>query len=264
MRAAVYRWIERVTGPFAADMTITVSEYDRQLALKAGILSQDKMVTVHNGMPDVPPSLRARPDGAPVRLVMVARFGPQKDHPTLLRALADLRDVPWDLDLIGEGPLMAQTRDLAASLGIAERVRFLGQRMDVDRLLAAAHISVLATNWEGFPLSILEAMRAGLPMVASDVGGVSESVRDGATGYLVPPGHVGALRDRLRSLLTDSGLRARMGAAGREVYEREFTLDRSVSRTLEVYRKVLKRDAAGVTTDVTPEHAGSSSGVAGN
>jgi glycosyltransferase involved in cell wall biosynthesis len=263
MRATVYRWIERVTGPFAADMTITVSEYDRQLALKAGILSQDQLVTVHNGMPDVPPSLRARPDGAPVRLVMVARFGAQKDHPTLLRALADLRDVPWDLDLIGEGPLMAQTRDLAASLGIAERVRFLGQRIDVDRLLAAAHISVLATNWEGFPLSILEAMRAGLPMIATDVGGVSESVRDGETGYLVPPAQVGPLRDRLRTLLNDSGLRARMGAAGRQLYEREFTLDRSVSRTLDVYSRVLKRELGGVTSDVEREPAGSGWGAAG-
>jgi len=262
IRAAVYRWIERVTGPFAADMTITVSEYDRQLALKAGILSHDKLVTVHNGIPDVPPSLRATPEGAPVRLVMVARFGAQKDHPTLLRALAELRNLPWSLDLIGEGPLMEQTQTLAATLGIAERVRFLGQRMDVDQLLAAAHISVLATNWEGFPLTILEAMRAGLPMVATDVGGVSESVHDGETGYLVPPSHVGALRDRLRALLVDGGLRAKMGTAGREVYEREFTLERCVSRTLEVYGAVLNREVRRLTAEVGSEPAGSSSGAA--
>ena len=263
VRAAVYRWIERITGPFAADVTITVSEYDRQLALRAGILSPDRMVTVHNGMPDVPPSLRANPADGPPRLVMVARFGAQKDHPTLLRALAELRDVPWELDLIGEGPRMAETRELAASLGIAERVRFLGQRMDVEQLLAASHLNVLATNWEGFPLCILEAMRAGLPMVATDVGGVRESVRDGETGYLVPQGDVGTLRDRLRTLLTDGGLRARMGTSGREVYEREFTLDRSVTRTLEVYGRVLKRQLGGMTRDIAPEPAGSGSGAAG-
>jgi glycosyltransferase involved in cell wall biosynthesis len=259
LRAAVYRWIERLTGPFGADMTITVSEYDRQLALKAGILSADRMVTVHNGMPDIPPSLRATPEGAPVRLVMVARFGAQKDHPTLFRALAELRDLPWELDLVGEGPLTTQAQALAASLGIGERVRFLGQRMDVDRILAKAHVSLLATNWEGFPLSILEAMRAGLPVVASDVGGVSESVRDGRTGYLVPAGQVLPLRDRIRALLTDDRLRARMGAEGRAAYEREFTLDHTVGQTLEVYGAVLKREAGRLSHAPPSPHAGSSS-----
>jgi glycosyltransferase involved in cell wall biosynthesis len=254
LRAAVYRGIERLTSPFSAGTTITVSEYDRQLALQAGVLPEGRMVTVHNGMPDIAPSLRAEPARTPVRLVMVARFGPQKDHPTLLRALAELRDLRWELNLVGEGPLTAQTQALAASLGIAERVHFLGQRLDVDRILAASEISLLVTNWEGFPLSILEAMRAGLPVVASAVGGVGESVRDGQTGYLVPRGQVAPLRDRIRALLTDGQLRARMGSEGRAVYEREFTLDHTVSKTLAVYGAVLERElqAAGRTRRTSP------------
>jgi glycosyltransferase involved in cell wall biosynthesis len=241
-RAAVYRWIERLTGLFSADMTITVSEYDRQLAIRAGVLPAERMVTVHNGMPDVAVSSRAFPGQNPVRLVMVARFGPQKDHPTLLRALAQLQDLPWEVDLVGEGPLTTKTQALAASLGIERRVHFLGQRMDVERILAEAQVSLLVTNWEGFPLAILEAMRAGLPVLASAVGGVGESVRDGQTGFLVPPGEVGPLRDRLRALLTDASLRASMGAEGRAVYEREFTLDHTVTKTLAVYGAVLKRE----------------------
>jgi glycosyltransferase involved in cell wall biosynthesis len=170
---------------------------------------------------------------------MVARYGPQKDHPTLLRALASLRQHPWELDLIGDGPLMEQTETLARELGLDGRVHFLGQRNDVDQRLAAAQMALLITNWEGFPLSILEAMRAGLPVVASDVGGVGESVRDGESGYLVPRADVTQLRDRIERLLTDPGLRARLGASGRERFVRDFTLDVSVARTLAVYRDAL-------------------------
>lgn len=235
--AMMYRQIERLAGPLSSKI-ITVSEYDRQLALQAGIVREEKLVTVYNGMADVGPQLRARPGQSPVRLVMVARFGAQKDHPTLLRALAGLLDQPWEIDLIGDGELMAQTQALAGELGLANRINFLGQRRDVDELLARAQLSILATNWEGFPLSILEAMRAGLPVVATEVAGIGESVEDGETGYLVPRGDVEVLQDRIRRLLTDAALRSRMGGSGRTRFEQHFTLPRFVQNTLAVYQEV--------------------------
>jgi glycosyltransferase involved in cell wall biosynthesis len=238
LHAAVYRQVERLVGPLATKI-ITVSEFDRRLGLAARIAGEDRMVTVHNGMPDVPKGLRAEPDRAPVRLVMVARFGAQKDHPTLFRALAKIRSHDWELDLIGDGPLRGEMESLAAGLDLGGRVRFLGQRTDVDQILANAQISLLVTNWEGFPLSILESMRAGLPVVASSVGGIGESVRDEENGYLVPRGDVELLRDRIERLLTSPGLRARMGTNGRTRFEQDFTLDHSVNRTLAVYRDVL-------------------------
>lgn len=238
LHAAVYRQAERLVGPLASRI-ITVSEYDRRLGLAARIAGEEHMVTVHNGMPDVPGTRRADPGRSPVRMVMVARFGAQKDHPTLFRALAQLRAHAWELDLIGDGPLAGEMKALATALELGGRVRFLGQRTDVDQLLSEAQISLLATNWEGFPLSILESMRAGLPVVASSVGGISESVRDEETGYLVPRGDVARLRDRIERLVTDPGLRVRMGAGGRTRYEREFTLEHSVNRTLDVYRDVV-------------------------
>lgn len=250
-----YRQIERLMGPLTS-MIIAVSEFDRRLALQAGIVGEDRVVTVHNGMPDVAAHLRANPGRVPARLVMIARLGAQKDHPLLLRALAGLQDLPWELDLIGEGPLMGQMKTLAAELGIGSRVRFLGQRMDVDRLVSEAQISVLTSNWEGFPLSILESMRAGLPVVASAVGGVDEAVADGHTGYLIPRGDATVLRDRLARLLSDPALRARMGAEGRARYEEEYTLDRTVHRTLGVYRQVLAahgaQDTSGARTESVP------------
>ncbi|HEX6103971.1 MAG TPA: glycosyltransferase family 4 protein [Gemmatimonadales bacterium] len=243
VQATLYRQIERLAGPLATRI-ITVSEFDRQLAIQARITTADRIVTVYNGMPDIAPLLRAEPGRAPPRLVMVARFGAQKDHPTLFQALQGLRQHPWELDLVGEGPLMVEMQALAGSLGIADRVHFLGQRMDVERILANAQIGLLITNWEGFPLSVLEAMRAGLPVVASSVAGLVESVRDGETGYLVPRGDVAAVRSRLERLLVDPGLRMRMGAGGRACYEGNFTLERFVARTFEVYRTIVAESPA--------------------
>jgi len=237
-QAAVYRQIERLAGPLSSKI-ITVSEFDRRLALDARIAAAERVVTVHNGIPDVTPALRADPGRTPARLVMVARFEAQKDHPTLLRALAGLQQHSWQLDLIGNGPLMSEMESLASTLGIGARVRFLGQRMDVDQILAQAQVSLLVSNWEGFPLSILEAMRAGLPVVASSVGGIEESVRDGETGFLVPRGGVELLQERLARLLTDPELRVRLGAHGRAHYEQHFTLSHSVAKTLAVYEDVL-------------------------
>jgi len=237
-RAAVYRRLERMVGPLASRL-ITVSEFDRRLALDARIASPDRIVTVHNGMPDVSSDLRADPSRSPPRIVMVARFEPQKDHVTLIQALGGLTAQPWELDLIGEGPGMPATRAVATSLGIADRIRFLGQRMDVQRLLAEAQIAALITNWEGLPLSILEAMRAGLPVVASDVGGIAETIRQDETGFLVARGAVEQVRERIGRLLSEPGLRNRLGAAGRSLYERQFTLEHCVTRTLDVYQSVL-------------------------
>lgn len=251
LQAVVYRQIERCAGPLTSKL-ITVSECDRRLALESRVISEDRVVTVHNGIPDIGPQFRADPGGTPPRLVMVARFAPQKDHRTLLRALAELRDHAWELDLIGDGPLMAEMESLAATLRLGGRVHFLGQRMDVDQILARAQISLLVTNWEGLPLSILEAMRAGLPVVASSVGGIAESVSDGETGYLVPRGNVDLLRDRIGRLLTDPALRLAFGGLGRTRYEQDFTLSHFVTETLAVYRDVLATFKSPNSTSESP------------
>lgn len=235
--AARYRWIERLAAPLASRI-ITVSDFDRQLALARGVAPSRKVVTVHNGMPDVGPEFRADPARSPARLAMVARFEPQKDHTTLLHALAGLRHEPWHLDLIGDGPLLSEAQALTRHLGLVDRIQFWGQRMDVEARLAQAQVALLITNWEGFPRSILEAMRAGLPVVSSAVGGIAESVRNGETGFTVPQGDVESLRQRLKELLDDPGLRLRMGRSGRELYERNFTLTHTVERTLAIYAEV--------------------------
>jgi glycosyltransferase involved in cell wall biosynthesis len=247
-QAMMYGWFERLAAPLALKI-ITVSDFDRELAIARRVAPSDKLVTIHNGMPDIAPSLRADPSRTPVRLVMIARFEPQKDHATLLHALAGLKQEPWQLDLIGDGPLMPQARELSRQLGLDDRIQFWGQRMDVAARLAEAQVALLITKWEGFPRSILEAMRAGLPVIASSVGGVAESVRHGETGLTVAREDVGGLQERLLQLLSDPELRCRMGRRARERYEHEFMLSRTVSRTLAVYQEIL---SPGATPAIRP------------
>ena len=118
-------------------------------------------------------------------------------------------------------------------------MEFRGRSNDVGGILAESQVFTLISNWEGFPRSILEAMRAGLPVVASDVGGVSESVEEGRTGWLVPRGDERILADRLRKIVDSPGERAALGQQGRHRFVEEFEFRRMAERTLEVYAEVL-------------------------
>lgn len=230
-----YRLVESAAAR-AASRVIAVSESEFTAAKSLGVIAAEKMTVVHNGLPDLSPPLTAAPAVDPPALAMVARFAEPKDHLTLLRSLGGLRDQPWSLALIGDGPGRSEAEKLARGLGIADRVEFKGVREDVPAILASSQVFVLSSKREGFPLSVLEAMRAGLPVAASRVGGVGEAVEDGKTGFLFPPGDVGALRDSLGSLLKDPSLRESMGRAGRKRFLDHFTLDKMVEKTMEVYR----------------------------
>jgi glycosyltransferase involved in cell wall biosynthesis len=144
---------------------------------------------VHNGVLDIAPALQAQPDRAPVRICSVARLERPKDHATLLAAMATLTGTPWTLDLVGDGPLESRV----ARAGRDTRHRRIAYGSSATcrtpaATLAAAHLFVLASWSEAFPRSILEAMRAGLPIVTSDVGGVGEAVTQRGNGLRVPPG----------------------------------------------------------------------------
>lgn len=237
-RAGMYMRAERLAARWCSRI-VAVSEQERQLALRCRVGRADQIVTIHNGMPDVAMPQRSNPEVAPPRLLMVARFEDQKDHATLLAALAGLRDLEWTLDLVGDGPNLPAVRVRSAALGLAERVRFLGYRKDIPEVMGSSQLFLLITNWEGFPRSILEAMRAGLPVVASDVGGNREAVQHQVTGFLVPKGSDTTLRDRLAELISNPGLRMAMGAAGRGFYENNFTFEQMANRTFALYREVL-------------------------
>lgn len=239
---ALFTVAERLASRWASAI-ICVCENEKRLALHGKVAPAEKLHVVHNGVRDIPAELRADPAQHPVRISSVARFESPKDHVTLLRALATLREQPWQLDLIGDGPLEPQIRDLGSALGLASRIRFAGYHPDPGRALAGAQLFVLASRSEGFPRSVLEAMRAGLPVIASDVGGVSEAVRNGITGLLTPPRKHQALAAALRILLASSDKRKQMGAAGRAAFESSFRLETMLESTLAIYATVLDRAA---------------------
>ncbi len=238
-KAGLYRIIEKCLAPLATRI-ICVSEAERELGLQAKVGSADRTITIHNGVGGIPATAppRAPADGT-ARLIMVGRFAEQKDHRTLLTALAGLAGLPWKLTLVGDGPTKETAIELARDLGIADRVEFLGYQSHVETELQHHDVFVLITNWEGFPRSILEAMRAGLPVVASDVGGCRESVVDGRNGRIVPKQDVAAVREALAELIASPETREAMGRASYESYVAAFNFDAMYRRYRDLYGELI-------------------------
>src|SRR4030042_7204580 len=166
----LYWFAETVMGLLSTKI-ITVSDYDYQLGLKWALVPPRKSIRVHNGIPDVDESLRANPAAQPVNIISVARFESPKDHALLIEALKGLKntEVPWCLHLVGDGPDKPRIERLVEASGLSEKVKFWGYRADAEAILAKSQLFVLSSKKEGLPLTILEAMRAGLPVIASDV-----------------------------------------------------------------------------------------------
>lgn len=238
LRRALALLSEKAVARLGAQ-TICVSEDDRQRALRLRVGSARSLTTVHLGL-DAGAGVAADPAVQPPRFVMVARFNEQKDQPTLLRAIARVRRAGTceaHFDFVGSGPALERCRALAETLSVSASVSFLGDRHDVPDLLAMAQGCILSTHYEGLPFSILEAMRAGLPVLATAVNGIPEEVIDGQTGLLVPPGDADALAVSLQTLIGSPALRRRMGEAGRQRFLDEFTLDRMLRETEAVYKR---------------------------
>ena len=162
---------------------------------------------------------------------IVAGLHPWKDHGTLLKAARIVIDKIPDARflIVGEGVTRPELESLCDDLQITPNVHFTGARHDVARLLTAIDVFALTSTTEAFPISLLEAMACGRPAVCTAVGGVPELLTDGESGYLVPPKDTQQLAARLLSLLSDPDTARRMGRAGRERVEAEFSLDRTVA-----------------------------------
>ena len=227
--------IEALAGRIT-DRFVVVSDADREVGQRYGVARPSQVRIVHNGISDV--AARARPEEAGIPVVcMVARLAAPKDPLLLLRALAGIPQ-PWRLRLVGDGPDRPAVEAALSTLGIQDRVELVGTSLEVPALLAQSHIGVLISKQEGFPLVVLEAMRAGLPVVASDVGGIREAVVQGETGFLVGRGEEEALRQALQRLIDSPRLRSEMGTAGRRRFEENFTVDKMLRGTLSVYQEV--------------------------
>lgn len=187
-----------------------------------------RLTVVANGVPPLPsyPRARARAElGIPPTEVVAlcpARLVAQKRHDLLVDAWAELADPPLLL-LAGDGPNRARIFALAARHGLGDRVRLLGERTDMPRLMAAADLVALATDWEGLPIAVLEALGAGKPVVVSDVSGLARQF--GAAVHAVGPGSATAFAAGVREVVDDPGLRSRLSAEASAAFDQRFSAD---------------------------------------
>lgn len=238
------RFQQRIVSAGVHRYLAVSQEVARRLAASFGI-PQRKLRVVYNGIDPGPfgghPDLRLRASlaGDPQRplVLTLARLAPQKGLDTLLAAARLVPDAVFAV--AGDGPDRAALEAHARTLGLADRVRFLGHRRDVPALLDSCDLFVLPSLFEGLPLAVLEAMAAGKPVVASRIGGTDEAVVDGVTGLLEPPSDPTALAQAIRTVLADPPLASRLGAAGRARLHAEFSAQRMVSAVEASYDELL-------------------------
>ncbi len=180
-------------------------------------------------------------DNDAIVFVCVSRLEPQKNPLMVLQAFANLRDERTHLVFVGDGSLRKKLNEVVRASGLATRVHLLGKIGYVSEVLAASDVFVLGSNWEGNPLAVMEAMAAGLPVVATEVGGVPELVRHGIDGLLVPMGAAAAFSQAMKCLIENPERRGDMAAAAQNRASSEFRVERMVSQYADLYQEMLKR-----------------------
>ncbi len=233
----LFLWIERLMRPLTTTF-VCVAEATREQGLAARTCEPRRTVVIPNAV-EVRSFRPASRRSGTAQIVSVGRFAYPKDFTTLLEALTLVR-APCHAVLAGDGPALPAVAAAVRREGLSQWVELLGARADVPDLLAGADVFVLSSRSEGFPISVLEAMAAGLPVVATDVGGVGEAVENGETGILVPAADSEALARALERLVVDADLRRRLGAAGRARALRLFDVSRYRAAYLELYLRELR------------------------
>jgi glycosyltransferase involved in cell wall biosynthesis len=247
-------WLDRMVAnsPLVATM-VTVSEGTRRFSVDVQKIRPDKLVTIHNSInPEVfmaLPSERLTSVRAGLRLpeesvivTTVARLHPQKGHHFLIQAIPSIIErVPETHFLfVGGGELRESLETLVQNQELSDVVHFLGVRHDIPELLALSDVFVLPSLWEGLPNSLLEAMAAELPVVATAVDGTPEVVKADETGFLIPPADVDALVEAICRLLEEPNLRRRLGRAGRSRVVQSFSEEENITSFLRIYIKLLE------------------------
>jgi glycosyltransferase involved in cell wall biosynthesis len=248
-------WLASTIDGFAsrqARVIVANSELVRADVIEREGIDPARIVVIRNGVELPAPTdaatrraARTRWDIADDAFVVgcVSNLKPTKGIDHLLRAFARLeRSEATRLVVIGEGPSRVPLTELARSLGVRDRVLLAGTEPDVQPLLAGFDVFVHPSDTEGLPNAVLEAAAAGLPIVATDVGGTSEIVIDGRTGVLVPAGDVPAIAAAIERLRDDAPARSRLGFAAREHARTTFGMERLVAETAELYERLAGGD----------------------
>ena len=240
VRASAYKPAERLVVKLADRILAVSRDIAATLSANSAKGSEMDIEVLHLGVESVQRTTRPRDEvrrdlglSDDSALVMTAsRLSAQKALDVMLEAMVR---VDATLVVAGEGPLEKELQERARDLGIQDRVRFLGFRTDVADLIAGADVFCLSSVWEGVPLAAMEAAQLGTPIVATDVGGTGELVRDGISGRLVPPGDPGTLAMALNDVLSDPEMRKRFVEGARLTLESEFNTERMLDRLKSIY-----------------------------
>lgn len=248
--SSIFLWIERCLARVSTRV-LTVSERQRRDLLRLRIGRPETVGVMPLGL-ELDPLLRAdrwrgetrRRLGIPAEAPLVgiiARLVPIKDHHTFLKATAELHRSRPDAHclIVGDGELRARLEQEALALGLEGRVHFLGWQHELGPIYADLDLVVLSSLNEGTPVSLIEAMAAGLPVVATDVGGVPDVVSDGKTGLLAPPKDPPAMSRAMGTLLDDPGRRRAMGQLGREAVYPKYSDGSLLDRMDRLYSSLL-------------------------
>lgn len=235
----IFRFIERYVARFT-DLFICVSEYDRKLGFKYHVLNK-KIPTkvIHNGAPTIASEKINYSIHTPLKFIMIARFSPQKDQEILIKAVSRLPRNSFFLTFVGDGETLSRCQSLVKELGLTKQVNFVGFKKDISSYLVENDVYILTTHYEGLPISVIEAMSYGLPVIVSDVGGDNELVISGKNGFLIH--NQKELERSLDHFIHNPELIKKMGEASLSLFFRQFTLQKQLQNTHDIYQELLNK-----------------------
>jgi glycosyltransferase involved in cell wall biosynthesis len=251
-RKSYHVLLDRLTAPLV-DLFIANSEAGRQSRIERERFPAEKIITIHNGIEPLRSGLSVD------RTAVLARFGIPVNASPLVGVIANIRSmkghsevIAATAELLGEYPRMkvlfagrdslgGRMQAAAMQRGVADSVVFLNYQENVGEVYSILDVFLLPSHWEGCPSSVLEAMAYGLPIVATDVGGIPEIIEHGKTGLLIPPRQPEAIVEALSYLFAHPDVRKELGAAGRKVLEEKFSLQRMTEAISRCYLDLLSR-----------------------
>ena len=240
--------ISEIIMSWLTQRIICVSDFDKKLAQSVKLIPHSKLQVIHNGISQLISSEKEEQDlisgnlflqtRSKLNILMVGRFAEPKRQDLLIQVFAKLDlEIRNKANLLfaGNGPLLSQSKQLTEQLGLKNQIHFLGEIRNIADLLNSADIFVLLSGREGLPISIVEAMRAGLPVVASDVGGISELIQDQKNGFLIQHNQFDLIINCLQTLISSESLRKQMGMTNRKIFEEKFTSEKMLRTLAQVY-----------------------------
>ncbi len=231
--------ISEIFCSFLSKKIICVSEYDCQLALSTNWFAKNKLITIHNGIRDLPPESKNFTNLNP-KVLMVCRFAEPKRPELLIKAFSQIKNSNAKLWLIGEGPQLPAAKELVENLQLGNQVEFLGELYSLESYYREATVFCLISDREGLPISVIEALRARLPIIASKVGGLPELISENENGFLIEENNaVANLTEKLELVLSDAKLQEKFSSKSRQIFEENFTKEAMIFKLQKLYQSIL-------------------------